>query len=139
MLQKHVRFMGATPCSLQDSKDLLLTSQCQIPQHFFRSLKESRGKAVLATGKKTSNISANSKYVQTVSSTFHLNLNLVWNKIEEIATFYKYPAFIIKQKRKSGVLHCCILVQRDRLFPSILYFHNASLRTLKSSNTILDI
>ncbi|XP_062292370.1 uncharacterized protein LOC133996801 [Scomber scombrus] len=41
VLDKQVRSMEATPRNLQDLKDLLLTSWCQIPQHTFRGLVES--------------------------------------------------------------------------------------------------
>ncbi|KAK3570978.1 hypothetical protein QTP86_031835, partial [Hemibagrus guttatus] len=41
VLDKQVRSMEAPPCSLQDLKDLLLKSWCQIPQHTFRDLVES--------------------------------------------------------------------------------------------------
>ncbi|KAK3533885.1 hypothetical protein QTP70_033007 [Hemibagrus guttatus] len=36
VLDKQVRSMEAPPCNLEDLKDLLLTSWCQIPQHTFR-------------------------------------------------------------------------------------------------------
>ena len=51
VLNKQVRSMEAPPRNLQDLKDLLLTSWCQIPQHTFRGLVESmprRVRAVLA-------------------------------------------------------------------------------------------
>jgi len=51
VLNKQVRSMDAPPRNLQDLKDLLLTSWCQIPQHIFRGLVESmprRVRAVLA-------------------------------------------------------------------------------------------
>ncbi|KAK3524375.1 hypothetical protein QTP70_028018, partial [Hemibagrus guttatus] len=41
VLDKQVRSMEAPPHNLQDIKDLLLTSWCQIPQHTFRDLVES--------------------------------------------------------------------------------------------------
>ena len=41
VLDKQVRSMEAPPHNLQDIKDLLLTSWCQIPQHTFRGLVES--------------------------------------------------------------------------------------------------
>ncbi|KAK3537253.1 hypothetical protein QTP70_005482 [Hemibagrus guttatus] len=41
VLDKQVRSMEAPPHNLQDLKDLLLTSWCQIPQHTFRDLVES--------------------------------------------------------------------------------------------------
>lgn len=41
VLDKQVRSMEAPPRNLQDLKDLLLTSWCQIPQHTFRGLVES--------------------------------------------------------------------------------------------------
>ncbi|XP_053481040.1 carcinoembryonic antigen-related cell adhesion molecule 5-like isoform X3 [Ictalurus furcatus] len=41
VLHKQVQSMEASPCNLQDLKDLLLTSWCQIPQHTFRGLVES--------------------------------------------------------------------------------------------------
>ncbi|KAK3563664.1 hypothetical protein QTP86_033502 [Hemibagrus guttatus] len=41
VLDKQVRSMKAPPHNLQDLKDLLLTSWCQIPQHTFRDLVES--------------------------------------------------------------------------------------------------
>ncbi|KAK3519389.1 hypothetical protein QTP70_026949 [Hemibagrus guttatus] len=41
VLDKQVRSMEAPPRNLQDLKDLLLTSWCQIPQHTFRDLMES--------------------------------------------------------------------------------------------------
>ncbi|KAK3532871.1 hypothetical protein QTP70_001156 [Hemibagrus guttatus] len=41
VLDKQVRSMEARPHNLQDLKDLLLTSWCQIPQHTFRDLVES--------------------------------------------------------------------------------------------------
>merc|ERR1711980_5436 len=41
VLDKQVRSMEAPPHNLQDLKDLLLTSWCQIPQHTFRGLVES--------------------------------------------------------------------------------------------------
>ncbi|KAK3543802.1 hypothetical protein QTP70_028095, partial [Hemibagrus guttatus] len=41
VLDKEVRSMEAPPLNLQDLKDLLLTSWCQIPQHTFRDLVES--------------------------------------------------------------------------------------------------
>ncbi|KAK3511397.1 hypothetical protein QTP70_007233 [Hemibagrus guttatus] len=50
VLDKQVRSMEAPPCNLEDIKDLLLTSWCQIPQHTFRDLVESMPwvRAVLA-------------------------------------------------------------------------------------------
>ena len=51
VLNKQVRSKEALPRNLQDLKDLLLTSWCQIPQHTFRGLVESmprRVRAVLA-------------------------------------------------------------------------------------------
>ena len=51
VLDKPVRSMAAPPHNLQDLKDLLLTSWCQIPQHTLRDLVESmfrRVSAVLA-------------------------------------------------------------------------------------------
>uniref|UniRef100_A0A8P4G4M8 Transposable element Tcb1 transposase n=1 Tax=Dicentrarchus labrax TaxID=13489 RepID=A0A8P4G4M8_DICLA len=50
-LDKQVRSMESPPHNLQDLKDLLQTSWCQIPQHTFRGLVESmpqRVRAVLA-------------------------------------------------------------------------------------------
>ncbi|KAK3555385.1 hypothetical protein QTP86_015670, partial [Hemibagrus guttatus] len=41
VLNKQVPSMEAPPRNLQDLKDLLLTSWCQIPQHTFRDLVES--------------------------------------------------------------------------------------------------
>ncbi|MCI4387329.1 hypothetical protein PGIGA_G00072870 [Pangasianodon gigas] len=41
VLDKQVRSMEAPPHNLQDLKDLLLMSWCQIPQHTFRGLVES--------------------------------------------------------------------------------------------------
>ncbi|KAK3529377.1 hypothetical protein QTP70_029484, partial [Hemibagrus guttatus] len=41
VLNKQVRSMESPPYDLQDLKDLLLTSWCQIPQHTFRDLVES--------------------------------------------------------------------------------------------------
>ncbi|KAK3560207.1 hypothetical protein QTP86_000776, partial [Hemibagrus guttatus] len=41
VLDKQVRSMQAPPYNLQDLKDLLLSSWCQIPQHTFRGLVES--------------------------------------------------------------------------------------------------
>ncbi|KAK3525325.1 hypothetical protein QTP86_029840, partial [Hemibagrus guttatus] len=41
VLDKQVQSMEAPPHNLQDLKDLLLTSWCQIPQHTFRDLVES--------------------------------------------------------------------------------------------------
>ena len=41
VLDKKVRSTEAPPCNLQDLKDLLLTSWCQIPQHTFRGLMDS--------------------------------------------------------------------------------------------------
>ncbi|KAK3528676.1 hypothetical protein QTP70_007720 [Hemibagrus guttatus] len=41
VLDKQVRSMKVPPRNLQDLKDLLLTSWCQIPQHTFRDLVES--------------------------------------------------------------------------------------------------
>jgi len=48
VLNKQVRSMEAPPHNLQDLKDLLLTSWCQIPQHTFRSLVESMPRWVRA-------------------------------------------------------------------------------------------
>ena len=51
VLDKQIQSMEAPPCNIQDLKDLLLTSWCQIPQHTFRGLVESmpqRVRAVLA-------------------------------------------------------------------------------------------
>ncbi|KAK3516157.1 hypothetical protein QTP70_005397 [Hemibagrus guttatus] len=47
-LDKQVRSMEASPHNLQDLKDLLLTSWCQIPQHTFRDLVESMPRWVRA-------------------------------------------------------------------------------------------
>ena len=41
VLDKQVQSMEAPPHNLQDLKDLLPTSWCQIPQHTFRDLVES--------------------------------------------------------------------------------------------------
>lgn len=41
VLEQQVRSMEAPPHNLQDLKDLLLTSWCQIPQDTFRGLEES--------------------------------------------------------------------------------------------------
>ncbi|KAK3572207.1 hypothetical protein QTP86_026064 [Hemibagrus guttatus] len=46
VLDKQVRSMEAPPHNLQDLKDLLLTSWCQIPQHTFRDLVESMPRRV---------------------------------------------------------------------------------------------
>jgi len=43
VLNKQVQSMEAPPRNLQDLKDLLLTSWCQIPQHTFRGLVECFG------------------------------------------------------------------------------------------------
>ncbi|MCI4386854.1 hypothetical protein PGIGA_G00067410 [Pangasianodon gigas] len=48
VLDKQVRSIEAPPHNLQDLKDLLLTSWCQIPQHTFRSLVESMPRWVRA-------------------------------------------------------------------------------------------
>ncbi|KAF7659717.1 hypothetical protein LDENG_00294150 [Lucifuga dentata] len=48
VLEKQVRSMQAPPHNLQDLKDLLLTSWCQIPQDTFRSLVESMPRQVRA-------------------------------------------------------------------------------------------
>ncbi|KAK3562823.1 hypothetical protein QTP86_010397 [Hemibagrus guttatus] len=48
VLDKQVRSMKAAPRNLQDFKDLLLTSWCQIPQHTFRDLVESMPQQVRA-------------------------------------------------------------------------------------------
>ncbi|KAK3513362.1 hypothetical protein QTP70_012344 [Hemibagrus guttatus] len=48
VLDKQVRSMEAPPRNLQDLKDLLLTSWCQIPQHTFRDLVESMPRRVRA-------------------------------------------------------------------------------------------
>ncbi|KAK3522560.1 hypothetical protein QTP86_023282 [Hemibagrus guttatus] len=51
VLDKQVPSMEAPPHNLQDLKDLLLTSWCQIPQHTFRDLVKCmprRVRAVLA-------------------------------------------------------------------------------------------
>uniref|UniRef100_A0A8P4K6M0 Transposable element Tc1 transposase n=1 Tax=Dicentrarchus labrax TaxID=13489 RepID=A0A8P4K6M0_DICLA len=48
VLDKQVRSMEAPPNNLQDLKDLLLTSWCQIPQHTFRGLVESMPQRVTA-------------------------------------------------------------------------------------------
>ncbi|KAK3505622.1 hypothetical protein QTP70_021284 [Hemibagrus guttatus] len=56
VLDKQVRSMEAPLHNLQDLKDLLLTSWCQIPQHTFRDLVESMPRlvrAVLAAKSKT--------------------------------------------------------------------------------------
>ncbi|KAK3531598.1 hypothetical protein QTP70_024987 [Hemibagrus guttatus] len=42
VLDKQVRSLEASSCNLHDLKDLLLTSWCQVPQHTFRDLAESR-------------------------------------------------------------------------------------------------
>lgn len=47
-LDKQVQSMEAPPCNLQDLKDLLLTSWCQIPQYTFRGLVESMPERVRA-------------------------------------------------------------------------------------------
>ncbi|MCI4375533.1 hypothetical protein PGIGA_G00110650 [Pangasianodon gigas] len=41
VMDKQVRFMEAPSCNLQDLKNLLLMSWCQIPQHTFRAIVES--------------------------------------------------------------------------------------------------
>ncbi|KAK3543217.1 hypothetical protein QTP70_013687 [Hemibagrus guttatus] len=46
VLDKQVRSMEGPPRNLQDLKDLLLTSWCQIPQHTFRDLVESMPRRV---------------------------------------------------------------------------------------------
>ncbi|KAK3541531.1 hypothetical protein QTP86_029169 [Hemibagrus guttatus] len=59
VLDKQVPTMETPPHNLQDLKDLLLTSWCQIPQHTFRDLVESmprRVRAVLAAKRETDNI-----------------------------------------------------------------------------------
>ncbi|XP_066556920.1 uncharacterized protein sergef isoform X2 [Amia ocellicauda] len=48
VLDKQVRSMEAPPRNLQDLKDLLLMSCCQIPQHTFRGLVESMPRRVRA-------------------------------------------------------------------------------------------
>ncbi|KAK3533242.1 hypothetical protein QTP70_013655 [Hemibagrus guttatus] len=48
VLDMQVRAMEAPPHNLQDLKDLLLTSWCQIPQHTFRDLVESMPRRVRA-------------------------------------------------------------------------------------------
>ncbi|KAK3557200.1 hypothetical protein QTP70_026141, partial [Hemibagrus guttatus] len=48
VLDKQVQSMEASPRNLQDLKDLLLTSWCQIPQHTFRDLVESMPQGVRA-------------------------------------------------------------------------------------------
>ena len=48
VLDKQVQSMEAPPRNLQDLKDLLLTSWCQIPQHTFRDLVESMPRQVRA-------------------------------------------------------------------------------------------
>ncbi|KAK3559853.1 hypothetical protein QTP86_021422 [Hemibagrus guttatus] len=48
VLDKQVRSMETPPRNLQDLKDLLLTSWCQIPQQTFRDLVESRPRRVRA-------------------------------------------------------------------------------------------
>ncbi|KAK3544994.1 hypothetical protein QTP86_031024 [Hemibagrus guttatus] len=48
VLDKQVRSMESPPHNLQDLKDLLLTSWCQIPQHTFRDLVDSMPRRVRA-------------------------------------------------------------------------------------------
>ncbi|KAK3561744.1 hypothetical protein QTP86_012991 [Hemibagrus guttatus] len=48
VLDMQVRSMEAPPRNLQDLKDLLLTSWCQIPQHTFRDLVESMPRRMTA-------------------------------------------------------------------------------------------
>ena len=48
VLDNQVRSTAAPPCNLQDLKDLLLTSRCQIPQGTFRGLVESMPRQVRA-------------------------------------------------------------------------------------------
>ncbi|KAK3510356.1 hypothetical protein QTP70_004933 [Hemibagrus guttatus] len=48
VLDKQVRSMEAPPRNLQDLKNLLLTSWCQIPQHTFKDLVESMPRWVIS-------------------------------------------------------------------------------------------
>ncbi|KAK3520359.1 hypothetical protein QTP70_023838 [Hemibagrus guttatus] len=68
VLDKQIRSMEVPPRNLQDLKDLLLTSWCQIPEHTFRDLVESMPRRVKNKGKYLATLTASCNFFYSSNS-----------------------------------------------------------------------